>query len=272
VGTHRSRHNKGRKPVYKDHRSVATHLIANPIYGGGWYNTRTWWTDTDKFKLDVLCEADSDIEASADALGRSPTSIAHRAKDFGLVLPQQWKRLITPRRAKQIRIREQASLLSYPFVAKVRDEHADLMAVNAIIPSNISEDMRADMCQEIMVAILEGRTTIEALRAKKANSAYFIKKFYHDNYEAGGHAISFNATDDDWDSDAVASSIAAKEWRRESYAEIGRYGDVARRTFTAPSQFEAAWKDQVGRVQLDMHQLGHFLSFDEVEEILDDNS
>lgn len=256
------------KPVYKDHRLVAKHLISKPIYGGGWYNTRTWWTDLDKFKLSVLCEANSDVEASADAIGRSPTSIAHRARDFGMVVPKDWLRLITPKRTAKLN----TPAANYPFITKTRDEHADLLAVNNIIPKSISENMRADMCQEIMLAILEGRTTIAALEAKKANSAYFIKKFYHDNYEAGGHAISFSANDEGWNSDDIASSIAAKEWRREEYATTGRYSDAARRTFTAPSQFEAAWKDQVIRAHLQSHELEQFLSFEEVEEMMEEES
>jgi hypothetical protein len=152
----------------------------------------------------------------------------------------------------------------------VRDEHADLLAVNAIIPKGIAENMRADMCQEIMLAILEERTTLEALRAKSANAAYFIKKFYHDNYEAGGHAISFQDTDEDWDSDSVASSIAAKEWR-ENQTRHDR-GLIDARTYTPPVQFEAAWQDQIGRIHINIQQLGHYLTREEVEEILESES
>jgi hypothetical protein len=256
--------------VHKDHREIAKRLIERPLYGGSWCATGTWWQPIEQFKLGILCEANSDIEASADALGRKPTTLAHRAAGTGLVLPKHWRELITPKRSRSIKIREQSSLLSYPYISKARNEHADLLAVNSIIPSGIPENMRADMCQEIMLALLEGRTTLEALKAKKANSAYFIKKFYHDNYEAGGHAISFQDTDEDWDSDAVASSVAAKEWR-ENQMRHDR-GFVQTRTYTPPVQFQAAWQDQVGRTHLGLHQLGHFLSHDEVEELMEAES
>lgn len=236
--------------------------------GASWAWTRTWWTDTDKFKLSILCEADAPVEGAADALGRTPTSIAHRAKDFGITLPQEWARLIAPKYKPRIRQPKDA-VLAYPYITKPRDEHATVLAINEIIPKTIPDNMRADMCQEIMLAILEGRTTLEALQAKKANGTYFIKKFYHDNYEAGGHAISFNDTNEDWDSDAVASSIAAKEWQRERHAELATYHDAATRTYTPATQFQAAWRDQVGRTHLKAHELGQFLSEEEVEELLE---
>jgi hypothetical protein len=129
--------------------------------------------------------------------------------------------------------------------------------------------MRADVCQEILLAIYEGRTTIDQLRTKNSNARYYIKKFYHDNYEDGGHAISFQDTNEDWNSDAVASSIAAKEWRQNCVVDIAA-GVNSIRTFTPPTQFEAAWRDQVGRIKLKHHELGRFLSTEEVEEMLND--
>lgn len=256
----------------KDHRDIAARLVANPKYiGGAWYGTRTWWTDTDKFALGILSEANRHVEESGDAIGRQPSTLAWKARDLGLVLPESWAAIIRPKyKPKKISLKH--SLLAYPYIAKARDEHSDLLAVNAIIPKGIADHMRADMCQEIMLAILEGRTTIEALKAKKANASYFIKKFYHDNYEAGGHAISFQDTDDEWDSDAVASSIAAKEWRENQMRHDRGIAAVAVRTFTPPTQFEAVWQDQIGKVHLDMHNLGHFLSRDEIEEILEAES
>lgn len=266
MGTRRSKHNKGRKPFYKDHRLTAAHLLDRPWAGEafrGFYTmTRTWWKPLEEFKLEILCEANADIDRSADVFGRKPTTLAYHARDCGYVLPAQWSRLIAPKRRTS-----NPGALNYPYIITLRDEHADLMAVNTIIPKSIPDNMRADMCQEIMVAILEGRTTLDQLRAKKANGAYFVNKFYHDNYEQGGHAISFNDTDEDWDSDAVASSIAAKEWHREQFTERTRYGESIR-TFTPPTQFEAAWQDQVRRIQLKHHELGQFLDAEEVEELL----
>lgn len=274
MGTRKSRHNKGRKPVYKDHRDTARHILDHkwgaPDFIGYRMLSRTWWTPVDTFKLEILCEADADIEGAADVFARQPKMVAHKARDMGFTLPIEWSRLIAPKYKPRIR-QPKAAALAYPYITNPRDEHAQLLAVNEIIPKSIPDNMRADMCQEILLAILEGRTTLEALKAKSQSPSYFIKKFYHDNYEAGGHAISFQDTDEDWDSDSVASSIAAKEWQRERFAERTRYGDSLH-TFTPPVQFEAAWQDQISRFRLKQHELGHFMSHEEAEEILDSAS
>jgi hypothetical protein len=271
MGTHRSKHNKGRKPFYKDHRDTAMHLLAHPWAGedfrGHYAMTRTWWKPLEIFKLEILCEADTAIEPSADVFGRRPETLAYKAREQGFALPSQWARLIAPKRKPRM-VNPKQALLAYPYISTPRPEHADLLAINAIVPKGIPDHMRADICQEIMVAILEGRTTLDALRAQNKSGAYFIKKFWHDNYEQGGHAISFQDHDDDWDSDAVASSIAAKEWHQNQFAERTRYTDSIR-TFSPPVQFEAAWHGQVERFRMTQRELGSFLTHEEAEQLFD---
>lgn len=251
------------QPTYKDHRLVAKNLLRHKRYGDfscKWLDNHLRWRPVDEFALSILCEANADIEQTADTLGRKPTTLARRARDVGFTIPTQWAKLIAPKGKPVLAARA----TNYPYIIKRRDEHADLMAVNAVIPAAIPDNMRADICQEIMLAILEGRTTIEMLKSRKGNSTYFIKKFYHDNYEHGGHAISFNGTKEDWSSDAVSSSIAAKEWHREQFVDQNGYTGTLK-TFTPPTQFEAAWRDQIGRIQMRQHELGYFLSAEEVE-------
>lgn len=272
MGTRRSRHNKGRKPVYKDYRNVANNLLKWKKYGGSWLDKYTTWQDVDLFKLSVFCEAEVDVEAAADAIGRPPSSLCHRARDDHLILPQQWSRLITPKRKRKRVLTEKTSQLAYPYITNVRPEHADLLTINALIPKSIPDNMRADMCQEIMLALLEGRTTIEALKSRDRSPAYFMRKFYKDNFEQSGHALSFNVEDDERSYDEVASAVAAKEWHHGQVVERHRYVDAMTQTFTPPTQFEAAWQDQVGRVTLNLHQMGQFLSRDEVEAMLDEQS
>ena len=269
MGTRRSRHNKGRKPIYKETRLVASHLIAHPIYPNlPWWNSNFTWSDADQFKLDVFCESDTDVEQAADVLKRRASSLCYKARDLGLTLPSQWARLITPKRKLVARApTEQA--LQYPYIRKARAEHVDILAINDVVPKGIGGDMRADICQEIMVAILEGRTTLDALRAKRASVTYFIKKFTHDNFEQDGRAISFSA-EDDRAYDEAASAIAARDWRYNEMNERRLSYDAMTRIYTPPTQFQAAFRDQVGRAQLKYHELGQFLSFEEVEELLDD--
>lgn len=267
MGTRRSRHNKGRKPVYKDYRSIASNLIANK--GWSWAWTHTNWRPEDELKLSILCDADADVEASADVIGRTPTSIAHRARDTGLTLPRQWAQLIAPKR-KKTRLVVDAGPMAYPYISKPTSDHADILAINAIVPAGMPDNVRADICQEIMIAILEGQTTIEKLRARKGTASYFIRRFYKENYEQAGNEISFSNLDDDRSYDEVAASIAAKEYRHEQISERHRHIEpMLRLPFTPPNQFEAAWNDQVGRFRLSRHQLGQFLSAEEAEELLE---
>jgi hypothetical protein len=44
--------------------------------------------------LRTLARAGIDITAAAAALGRTPTSVAHRARDTGLRLPQSWRAVL----------------------------------------------------------------------------------------------------------------------------------------------------------------------------------
>jgi hypothetical protein len=276
MGTHRSRHNKGRKPLYKEHRLVASKLIENAPYSkdawyfSSWYsNQNMTWTPTDEFKLEVLCESDSAAEQSADVLGRQPKTLAHRARDCGLTLPRQWAHLIAPKRKPRL-IEVGAPALAYPYLTTARPEHADLLEINSLVPACLGWDMRADICQEIMIAILEKRTTLEMLRARRGTASYFIRKFYKENFEDAGHALSFSTVDEDRSYDEIASSIAAKEWHRDQVHERTKYIEPMTQMFTRPVQFEAAWQDQIGRRQMNLASIGQFLSRDEVEELLEE--
>jgi hypothetical protein len=253
---------------------IAARLIKNAPYSRNGFFAHSWgwnknfnWAQDDKCKLEILCESDSEIEQSADVLGRPPSTVAYKARDLRLTLPQQWASIIAPkRRLKPIEIASPE--LAYPYIVKALPEHSDLLAINQLVPRSIGGDMRGDICQEIMVAILEGRTTLEALKSRQGTTAYFIRKFYKDNFEMNGHALSFSTVDEDCSYDEIASSIAAKEWHSNQRYEQTRYINSVR-TFSPPTQFQAAWEDQVGRYQMSLHQIGQFLSREEVEELLD---
>lgn len=81
-------------------------------------------------------------------------------------------------------------VLSYPYLPKKREEHADLLAVNALVPRGMPG--REDVCQEIMLAIWEGRTTLVELRQNRMNVRGFMARFRADNLEVGGYAISLD--------------------------------------------------------------------------------
>jgi len=80
-------------------------------------------------------------------------------------------------------------LMAYPFVAKQRDEYAELLLVNSLVPRGMPG--RDDVVQTIMLALWEQQTTIERLQAEGV--APFLRQFRRENYEAGGYALSLDA-------------------------------------------------------------------------------
>ena len=162
-------------------------LLANPRVSWAW--TRTHWQRPEMVGLKLLVESKTDVEQAADCLGRSPSSIAHRASDTGLKLPPTWRRLITGRTPRQI---GPTVKLDYPFITEVRGEHTDLLQVNALVPHGLPSHIRGDVCQEIMLAIWEKTVTIEELRADKALVRKFISGARRANYEGSGYALSLD--------------------------------------------------------------------------------
>ena len=90
----------------------------NRYIGGGFYSTRTWWTNAEKTALDRFVKGGFAPAVVAPVLGRSPTSIAHYARDRKLILPKEWAALITPRRTAS----PSRERLSYPYIITPRDE------------------------------------------------------------------------------------------------------------------------------------------------------
>lgn len=78
-------------------------------------------------------------------------------------------------------------LMNYPFLRAPRDEHAELMEVNSLVPQIPG---RADVVQEIMLALFEGTATMEAIRA--GGWRPYVRRFYSTNHEQAGHAISMD--------------------------------------------------------------------------------
>jgi len=79
---------------------------------------------------------------------------------------------------------------AYPFVRVAKDEHGTLMAVNSIVPQALPG--REDVCQEILLALWEGKITLDQLRANRSNVGAFVRRFQSENYEASGYAISLD--------------------------------------------------------------------------------
>lgn len=166
-------------------------LLARPrLVGGAWHYTHSHWTRPETVALKALCEADASLEKSAAALGRSPTSLAHRASDTGLTLPREWRAAIYKYKPKP-KVQREAPL-QYPYIKDVRGEHQDLLAVNALAPRGLPDYERADVCQEIMLALWQKEVTLNELRQDKSLLRKFTSGFRKANFELGGYALSLD--------------------------------------------------------------------------------
>lgn len=172
--------------------SVPALLAVGPRYGltETWWDTRTHWRRSDILALTALCDAGTPMIVTADALGRTPETLIDRCDRTGLRLPEDWrpfrrtrKRIVRPPKDQPIQ---------YPYIRSVRGEHADLLAVNSLVPRYLPDHIRADVCQEIMLALWQKETTLDELRGSKAMIGKFTKGFYSRNFEAGGHALSLD--------------------------------------------------------------------------------
>ena len=167
-------------------------LLSRPRYiNGGWFGTGLHWRRDEEVALAALCDKQAAIEKAAASLGRSPSSLAHRASDTGLILPREWRDLITKKRASIIPVPRQN--LQYPYLVETRGEHADLLAVNAMVPRGLPDHLRADVCQEIMLALWERSISISELKANRLLVQKFVGHARKSNYEMGGYAMSLDA-------------------------------------------------------------------------------
>lgn len=227
--------------LLKRNRAPETFEIGKARYVNDcWISTGTTWSEAEQEALTKFCGVTADIEKVANALGRTPTSVVHRAIDSGLLPAYQWRKIL-PMPKKIIRINDDASapLLQFPYIRKVRDEHADILAVNELVPKHIPSDMRADIVQEAMLALLEGRITIEGLKGKEGKARWFVSQFYKNNFEQAGHALSLTVEGRDGDEyDRIEASISQDEWRGEQMNEKRNAWDAVNQRFYAPSQID----------------------------------
>lgn len=73
----------------------------------------------------------------------------------------------------------------YPFLAQVYDDHDLILRVNEIVPRSLPELMRGDVCQEAILAILEGHATLAELE-QGGGIRSFVSAYWRANHERFG--------------------------------------------------------------------------------------
>lgn len=80
--------------------------------------------------------------------------------------------------------------LAYPFARAADPGNKLVLAVNELVPHNMPG--REDVCQTILLAVLENTITLDQLQANRDKIRPFITGFMKANYEARGHAVSID--------------------------------------------------------------------------------
>lgn len=94
-----------------------------------------------------------------------------------------WKTTRLWRRAAKVA--REPMMEYYPFISKTPTEDHDLLlAVDRLVPKTLRHEARADVCQDMIVAILTGETTLDNLRDSRTE---YVRKFQKDTQERYGH-------------------------------------------------------------------------------------
>lgn len=190
----------------------ASGLLSQPRYVDGLVlATRSWWTTQDKHDLAVLAAAKVTPEEAGRALGRSGTSVAWRAKDLlpFTIIPPSWRSIFAPPR---LTVPAQPRLFAYPYLptlAKNADASGARLTsdVSALVSRAYPDFMRADVCQIVLLAILEGHTSLNDLRSSPEALRAFVKSYRH-NQDAPYTTLSLDAPRwDGSDEDAYGSTL-----------------------------------------------------------------
>lgn len=285
MGTRRSKHNKGRKPRYKDFRHsllpkavwqlpddppTAQEILSRPAYSDGWLlNQRLHWGKEDKQKLKILLEANADCEKSSIALGREPKTIAYKARDLGLKLPPEWSAYL-PKPKYIAHPRQPKILLNYPFFINVnKDKDAALLAVHNMVPKGIPDHMRGDICQDILLSILEGKVNLETLQRRPDLVKQHIIAWRKNNLERGGYGMMSL----DWFGDDKRSyeeqAAAAQDWHMNEMNNSHAAQEIFSKTYHMPTQIDEVYEREISMHQERLHSNNQFLSRTETINLLE---
>ncbi|MDE2020426.1 MAG: transposase [Patescibacteria group bacterium] len=241
--------------------------LEKPRYANGLLlSTRTWWSDDERAALQAFADQKAQLEKVSVALGRTATSVAWYARDNVSGVPRAWADLIRRRRGTAPRV-----ALCYPFISKPRDEHADLLRVNNLVPKSLPEWMRADVCQNVMLALYDGTTSLEEIEANRRLVRWFIAKFYKEQMPYQEISIAGVTDDDNRSYDEIAANAKNEwQWHEMNEARLSLDALMMSRSiagFRPPTQEEEADAMLMRERKAAWHARGIHLSDDEIDRL-----
>lgn len=209
-----------------------------PRYGGLLLDHGRHWTQEDTAAVRVLVEAKADLEAIHTIFGRYPQHIADKARVMRIKgIPAQWwevagrkfiervcahkgcdvdityehgkAKYCDKHRARASRPRDRFNPydLAYPYaVSPVDSTQALMIKINSLVPQGLPGDLRADVCQDVLLAVLEGEIAAEQVAyaiphyMKGAKKRYYMPwgtiDYTAQRFNDGGNQIIESISDD----------------------------------------------------------------------------
>ena len=108
------------------------------------------------------------------------SEISYRSRNMGA---GGW-RLLSKREIAVGNVKQKTAQIVYPFLIHDggKPEHVLLRKVNAAVPKYLDPDMRADICQDLMVGILCGDFSEDDLRLPAKEMTKRVRKMFPDKY------------------------------------------------------------------------------------------
>jgi hypothetical protein len=289
MGTRRSKHNQGRKPRYKENGAevskaiwetpkfhkepepTVAEVLAKPAFkefwAGGRYrlNQRLNWSEADKVRLQVLAKAGINPVLAADTLGREEKTIAYKARDLGVYIPPEWS-VYLPKPKYVPHPLERRVLLNYPFAVKATAENEEVLAVNKLVPKAWSDEMRADVCQELMLHIYQGKITFETLHGPRGPELVrqYGRHWRNENMERGGYGMMrVHDLDDDRSYEDIAAAQCMKDYDWNVMNDRRAAWEAQSIAFTPATQEHDVWEKEIGRENIFLNNNGHTITYAE---------
>lgn len=228
------------------------------------WNNYQQWTPALEGVMAKMLDAKATPKQVSWLIGKEESRIVNRAHERGLKLTDEWKAVLPWLSRKKVGL--VAPLMQFPYIAKARPQHADILRVNALVP-RFSEDMRADIVQSVMLALFEGTVTMAELERNKGSMTYFIKKWRKEQSPWQEMTGLEGGDDDDRSYVDIAASIKS-ESQSNDQAERRRSLSGWNR-FQPATQIEAVYARQVGHAHWKLQNAGHLVSVREAAEELD---
>lgn len=144
-----------------------------------WFWTQLWREDNVINQVKGLKQYIIDVcEASAFRAG-------HATRPYGLFLGyggsmrhhnHPWRTAEWYEERRPIRIPFQPLTEFYPYISVTPTEDHDLLlAVDRLVPKGLNPDTRADVCQDMLVAVLSGEVTLDNLAGERPK---YMKQFF----------------------------------------------------------------------------------------------